>query len=82
MTVKADMKGAVIHCSVCSLHPGPLSLKPAVVTLSVVHSVQAAYPKEAVSLDGQVEVRLIPYQWISRAEKKLLKWSVFRMEGE
>lgn len=51
------------------------------VTLFVAHSVQAFYPKEAVSLDCQVEVGLILHQWISRAERTLLIWDVFRRNG-
>lgn len=52
------------------------------VMLFVARSVQAFYPKGAVSLDCQVEVGLIPHQWISRAKRNLLKWGVFRRKTE
>lgn len=52
MIIKAGKKGAIIHCPVSSLHPGPHGLKLAVVTLSAGHTVQAVEPKEAVHFDG------------------------------
>lgn len=53
------------------------------VTLSFVHSVQAVYPKEAISLNGQIEVALIPVDIRSREKKKkTLKWGGLEMEEE
>lgn len=51
-------------------------------TTSAVYSVQAVYPNEGVRLDCQVEVGLIPHQWIQIAEKSLPKWGVLGREEE